>query len=169
MTEDSLYGCYSRNDRMMLDCIDKEDLSVNWTADLSELSLTGGVGVDRDGNVYLLETEEGQARLWKVETDGTVRDCGTLGLEDTERADELSMKGIDTDGEGNFYIWCEMIVPVQRKVENESQTSEVWHYEDRVYVKDPQMKTVYYEKIEDISGTQVLHVGMGQKELLSLW
>lgn len=133
LSADNLYGCYTRNGKVLLDNINKETLSVNGTLELPDASFLSGMAADREGNVYLLEAKEEGAGLWRVDADGSLQDYIELQLEDTDDAEELFLKGIDTDPNGYFYVWCEMQVPEIEIIEN--MELEVWHYVDRVYVK----------------------------------
>ena len=154
-TDYNIYGCYTEGGQVLLDNIEKENFSVKETFVLPDASLTAGMAADREGNLYLLENREDSSGFWKVDAGGSLQDYARMELEDTEDAEDIYLKGIYTDQNGYFYVWCEMIVPEMEMLEGHER--EVWHWEDRVYVKDEQLITIFYEKIADRAGTQVLN------------
>lgn len=107
LAADHIYGCCSRDKQFLLDNVNRDDLSVNRTFVLSDASFISGMASDQEGNVYLLENKEDGARLWKVDADGSMQDGIEMELEDTEGAENLLLKGIETDESGNFCVWCE--------------------------------------------------------------
>lgn len=155
LAADRIYGCYSGNGQVLLDSMNRENLSVSGTAALPDTSAISGLTEDGEGNVYLLESKEDDVSLWKIASDGSLQDEIEIDLEGVESENDLRLKGIDTDAEGHFYVWCEVLVPEIEVINN--RESEVWHFEDRVYVKDQQFRTIFYQAIWDMSGTQVLN------------
>lgn len=124
-----------------------------------EVVQIAGMAADRDGNIYLLENRGDNVGLWKIDPEGRPQTYADLELEDTERAQDLRMKGIYTDLNGYLFVWCELTAPEMELLDG--RENEIWHWEDRVYVKDRQLKRVFYEKIEDRGGTQVLNFQIG--------
>lgn len=159
LAADQLYGCYIRDGQAFLDRMDKDAGAACETLTLPEVSLITGLAADGEGSVYLLGDREEGTGFWKMDEKGTLQDYGEMELEDTQRADELRFKGIFTDPAGRLFVWCEMCVPEMELAEGHER--EVWHYEDRVYVKDGQLNTLFYEKIADMKGTQVLNFQVG--------
>lgn len=175
LAADWLYGCYDQDGRILLDRIDRETGKIRETFVLSDRSREGaggpegagefsagpetdriaGMAADREGNVYILGSRSGGTGLWRIDPEGNLQDYEELEPEDTGEVEDLRMKGIYTDLNGYLFVWCEMIAP--ETVVNDGREDKVYHWEDRVYVKDGQLKTVFYEKIEDMKGTQVLH------------
>ncbi len=155
LAADVLYGIYTRNGLTLLDSIDRESLTVDGTFRLPEGISPSGLAADRDGNVYLLGRQEGRAGIWKFDAENGFRNQMEMELEDASRADELTLRGVCTDARGYLYVWCHMMVPIME------DDGEVWCYADRVYVRDGQFQTVYYEEIRDVKGTQVLLFGIG--------
>lgn len=159
LAADHIYGCYVKEDRILLDIINKEEFFVEKTLVLSDVSFIAGMAADQGGNVYLLGNKGDSTGLWKIDAGGSLQDYKEMELEDTEKAQDLLLKGIYTDQNGYLFVWCEMIVP---EIEtSEGRESEVWHWEDRVYIKDGQLKTCFYEKIADMAGTDVLNFQIG--------
>lgn len=159
LAAEHLYGCYVKDDRILLDIINKEKCFVEETLVLPDASFIAGMAADQGGNVYLLGNKGDSTGLWKIDAGGSLQDYKEMELEDTEKAQDLLLKGIYTDQNGYLFVWCEMIVP---EIETfESGEREVWHWEDRVYIKDEQLKTCFYEKIADMAGTDVLNFQIG--------
>ncbi len=159
LATDQVYGCYIKDDRIFLDIIDRQELFVKETLTLSGASFAAGMAADRKGNVYLLGNNGGSTGLWRIDAEGNLRDYAEMELEDTDKVDNLSLKGIFADPDGTLFVWCEMTAPETEMLEGIE--SEVWHWEDRVYVKDEQLHTLFYEKIADRKGTDVLNFQVG--------
>lgn len=153
-TEHNIYGCYMKDDNVLLDSIDKESFLLNKTFVLSDALLISGMAADQEGNIYILDDREESAVIWKVDTDGRFQDHVNMNLERTEDADDLFLKGVYTDQNGYLYVWCEMMVSEEKMVEGTIR--EVWHDVDRVYVKDGQFNTIFYDEIPSVSRTEVL-------------
>ena len=159
LAADDLYGCYVKDDRILLDIINKQELLVKDTLVLSDATFVAGMTADQDGNIYLLGNKGESTGLWKIDTEGNLQDYAEMELENTEKVSDLFLKGIYTDQYGYLFVWCEMLAPEMEMIEG--RESEVWRFEDRVYVKDEQLKTVFCEKIADIEGTDVLNFQIG--------
>ena len=158
---DNIYGCYVKDGKVLIDSINKEDLSVGDSFVLPDASSILGMVADTEGNIYLLGDQGESTGFWKINTDGNLQDFAKLKLEDTEDADDLFLKGIYADQSRNLYIWCEMMIP-EIKLTGDIE-SKSWHYEDRVYIKDEQLNSVFYVKIADVQGTQVLSFQMNSE------
>ena len=108
---DNIYGCYFKDDKVLIDSIHKEDFSVEDSFVLPDASSILGMVVDTEGNIYLLGAQGESTGFWEIDTDGNLQDFAKLELENTEEADNILLKGIYADKSGNLYIWCEMMVP----------------------------------------------------------
>lgn len=154
-TERNIYGCYIKDDNVLVDSIDKESFLVNETFVLLDALLISGMAADQEGNIYILDDREESAVIWKVDADGRFQDHVSMNLESTEDADDLFLKGVYTDQNGYLYVWCEMMVSEEKMVEG--TVREVWHKVDRVYIKDGQLNTIFYDEIPSVSRTEVLN------------
>lgn len=154
-TDCNIYGCYIKENEVLLDSVDKESFSVKETFVLSGAVLISGMAADQEGNVYILDDREVSAGIWIVDADGRFQDHVSMNLEGTEDAANLLLKGVYTDQNGYLYIWCGMLV-AEEKTE-EGRVLEVWHDIDRVYVKDRQFNTIFYDEIPSVSRTEVLN------------
>lgn len=172
LAADYLYGYYVKDDRILLDIIesksgfydpdsvtDKQNLFAKETLALSDASFLAGMAADQEGNIYLLGNKGETTGLWRIDTEGNLQDFAKMEFENTEKVHDLFLKGIYTDQNGTLFVWCEMTVPETKVFEG--RENEVWHWEDRVYVKDRQLNTLFYEKIADMGGTDVLNFQIG--------
>ncbi len=159
LVTEHLYGCYVKDDQILIDIMNKQDTSMKETLTLSDASFIAGMASDQKGNVYLLGNKGESTGLWRIDTEGNLQDYVEMDLENTEKTCDLFMKGIYADQNGYLFVWCEMLVPETEMVEG--RESEVWHWEDCVYVKDGQLGTIFYEKIADTGGTDVLNFQIG--------
>ena len=150
---ETLYGLSDRDGRTWLDSIGKETLSVEGTVSLADAALQSGMAVDKNGNLYV-PAEGEETGLWRIDTKGGSQEYEKIELEDYSRRNNLFLKGIGTDTRGYTYFWCGLQIPKTEKIDGMEQ--EVWYMADRVYVKDGQMKTVFYHDIADVSGVDVL-------------
>lgn len=150
----NIYGCYVKDNGVFLDSINGENFLVKETVVLPGAVLISGMAADQEGNVYILDNRGESAGIWKVDADGCLQDYVSMSLESTENADDLFLKGVYTDQNGYLYVWCEMMVPEEKMVED--KLMEVWHYIDRVYIKDGQLNTIFYDEIPSVSGKEVL-------------
>lgn len=149
----TFYGLYEREGRTQLDSIGKESLTVEKTVFLENAALQSGMAADKDGNFYL-PAEGEETGLWKIHLTGSSPEYERVVLEDCTDRNNLYLKGIETDAERYSYVWCGLMVSKTEKLDGREQ--EIWHMADRVYVKDGQMKTVFYQEIADVSGVDVL-------------
>lgn len=159
LATDRIYGCYVKDDQILLDMINKQDISAKETLKIPGASFIAGIASDQEGNIYLMGNKGESTGLWKIDTAGNLQDYTEMELENTEKVRDLFLKGIYTDQNGILFVWCEMSVPRAEIIDGKE--SEVWHREDCVYVKDAQLKTVFCEKIEDMGGTDVLSFQIG--------
>lgn len=157
----NLYGYRVRDGQVVIDSINRETLSVDESFVLPGVSSLFRMKTDAEGNVYLLGEQGEGTGFWRIDADGVLQDFVRIELEDIEEADDILLKGIYTDQSGNLYVWCEMFVPELERIGDIEET--VWHCEDRVYIKDGQLNPVFYVKIADMKGTQVLSFQMDSK------
>lgn len=156
---DRIYGCYVKGDQILLDAINKQDISAKETLKIPGASFIAGMASDQEGKIYLMGNKGESTGLWRIDTAGNLLDYAEMELEDTEKVRNLLLKGIYTDQNGILFVWCEMSVPRTEIIGGKE--CEIWHPEDRVYVKDAQLKTIFCESIADMGGTDVLSFQIG--------
>ena len=74
LVADHLYGCYVKDDQILLDIINREDISVNETLVLSDASFIVGMAADQEGNIYLLGNKGESTGLWRISAEGNLQD-----------------------------------------------------------------------------------------------
>ena len=158
-TGDALYGCGASNGQTRLDSIGKETLTVEGSVTLLDISLQSGIAADREGYVYLLEEGEEGAVLCRIDPKAEASDYEKTELEDSGNADNMFLKGVETDSRGRCYVWCGMLIPGTEGIDGVER--EVWREADRVYVLDSERNTLFYHEIFDVSGIQVLCFQIG--------
>lgn len=108
------------------------------------------ITADSQGNIYAA----GESSFWEINPEGEVRAFEDFVLEDLEKAINVTVKGIYTDGNGYFYLHYAMGLPVGDFYEDMEE--DVFTWADRVYIKDSQLKTVFYEQIPDSRGNRLV-------------
>lgn len=150
----TFYGLFDSGGGTWLDSIGKDSLTVEGEVSLQDVALQSGIAADKDGNLYLPAAGE-ETGLWKIDTKNGSGTYEKVELEDYSDRNCLVLRGIETDSEGYCYIWCELVIPQMRDIEGVER--EVWYETDRVYVKDRDGKTVFYQDIPNVSGVDVLY------------
>ena len=152
---DKIYGCFYQGNQVILESIDRQTGAVDNTFTLSGASYLSGMVADKAGNVYILGNQGENSGLWKITCDGQLQDFSEMELEDTEEALDISPKGIFTDQRGYLYLWCGMEIP---RIEMAGvYETKVYYSVDRIYVKDQEFHSVFYQEIDNVQGTQVLN------------
>ncbi|MCH5344197.1 MAG: hypothetical protein J1E64_09170 [Acetatifactor sp.] len=121
---------------------------------LSEMQLPDVMDVkcitaDLQGNIYFL----GDETIWRI-SNGNVTHLEDIVLEDLDFAENITPKGIYIDGQGRFYLQYEMGLPANEFYED----AEPYMYSmaDRIYVKDSQLNTLFYEQIPNSRDSRLL-------------
>lgn len=155
VTADKIYGCFFQGDQAIIERLDRQTAAVDSTFTLEGVSYLSGMVADNAGNVYILGNQGETSGLWKINGDGQLQDFSEMELEDTEEAMYISPKGIFADQRGYLYLWCGMEIP---RVEMAGMYDiKVYYSVDRIYVKDQEFRTVFYQEIDNVQGTQVLN------------
>ncbi|MCD7752680.1 MAG: extracellular solute-binding protein [Lachnospiraceae bacterium] len=151
--DDVVYGYYMDSAGIV---VVSENLD---TGKVNEVTIMGAdsgesITADTQGNIYVLGTKGEEYLFWKISTDGTVQDLGEFELEDSTDTSILIPKGIYVDDNGYFYLWY--VLHVRSKVFFPDEREDVWSVTDRIYVKDSQMNTLYYEQVPDANSYKLL-------------
>lgn len=152
---DKIYGCFYQGDQAIIESIDRQTAAVDNTFTLSGVTYLSGMVADKAGNVYILGNQGENSGLWKIEGDGSFRDFSEMELEDTEEALNISPKGIFADQRGYLYLWCGMEIP--RMEMAGAYEIKVYYSVDRIYVKDQELHTAFYQEMDHAQGAQVLN------------
>lgn len=108
------------------------------------------ITADSQGNIYAA----GERSFWKMNCAGDISAFDDFVLEDMESAANITLKGIYTDGNGYFYLHYTMGLPSIEFYEDAETDTFTWA--DRIYIKDSQLKTVFYEQIPNSRGTRLV-------------
>ncbi len=115
-----------------------------------------GLVTAQDGAVLVVASQEGEVSCWEI-TEGSSQ-AGLLyediGLEDMEGGEISDCIQICQDAEGYYYIWINAVLPAGLYQEDADEKTLM--NVGRVYVKDSQMRTLYYEEIPVMKGSRML-------------
>lgn len=161
---DAIYGCRQEDGQMVVERMDKGSFSVQDQFPLPDVSYMQSMAVDGQGNVYLLGEQGGDTVFRMLDGDGNFQEIGDLMPEDTENAAFIEPRGIYSDGRGYLYFHYGMSVPEAEIPGRELNKDGLPVYVDvdRVYVKDEQRNTLFYEQIPDSGGTSLLSLQVSQ-------
>lgn len=79
-----IYGCYVKDDQILLDIINKQDISTKETLTISNAVVIMGMASDQEGNVYLMGNSGESMGLWRIDNEGKLQDYAEMELENTE-------------------------------------------------------------------------------------
>ena len=119
------------------------------------------IAVDGLQNIYLLGTIDGNDVLWKIGNEGQISVVAGFVLEDMENAVRFSPNAFYADDNGYFYLWYKLDIPLKEFYEDAE--GDVYTEADRIYVKDGQMDTLFYEQVPYSNGCQLLEFSLGEE------
>ena len=149
---DTIYGCYEKDGNAVISYQDKQNKVLEKEITLTEMDYIQNMYADISGNVYILGLDKEGSKLGVVNNQGEFSKLGDLVLDNTENADFITPRGIYADNKGNYYIWYRMAVPMAEAGIND----DAYVMLDRIYVKDAQFQTIFYEQVLDYKGS-ILH------------
>lgn len=161
MTEDMIYGCYSENGEIIIAYQNKENGNIEKTESLSTIDYIRNISADSAGNVYIVGGRDDNNILWKIDSTGNFRKAGDFVLEDTDNADYADLQGVYTDLDGNIYLWYEMGIPLTEIFDDAEE--DVYGIVDRIYIKNAQLDTLFYEQVADVRGTELLNFNISKR------
>lgn len=118
------------------------------------------ITVDGLQNIYLLGNISGSDVLWKIDNEDQVSVVSDFVLEDMENAVRFSPNAFFADDNGYFYLWYKLDIPLKEFYEDAED--DVYTEADRIYVKDSQMNTLFYEQVPYSNGCQLLDFSLGE-------
>lgn len=164
---DIIYGCRQENNQIVVESMDKETLSVQKQLLLPDVSYLQSMTADGQGNVYLLGEQDGRTVFWTLDGEGNLQENPDMTPEDTENARFVELRGVYADGRGYLYFHYGMAVPeaeIPDREPNEDGIPDVYVFVDRIYVKDEQLNTLFYEQIPDTWETSLLSLQVSESE-----
>ena len=167
MAGDIIYGCRQVNNQIVVESMDKETLSVQKQLLLPDVSYLQSMTADGQGNVYLLGEQDGRTVFWTLDGEGNLQENPDMTPEDTENARFVELRGAYADGRGYLYFHYGMAVPeaeIPDREPNEDGIPDVYVFVDRIYVKDEQLNTLFYEQIPDTWETSLLSLQVSESE-----
>lgn len=152
--EQTIVGCYEKEGKITLAYYNKAAGSIEKEVSIPSVSEIQGIDIDSKGNVYVTAVRDYENVFLKVDQEGVVQDFGDIVLEDTDHARYIMPKGLYVDDSGNFYAWYEMGFPLGELIRGGEAGVNGMVY--RIYVKDSQMNTLFYEQVLGFSGSDML-------------
>lgn len=157
--DDIVYGYYIDNSGITVAYHNIKDSEI-----VDEIKIEGvddirSITVDSQENIYLLGVKEESEVFLRIDEEGEITSLGEFVLENINYEHEVICKGLFVDEEGLFYFWYETVVPLSEFSEDAEKN--VYTLADRIYVKDAQLQTLFYEQIPNSSGCQLLSFSIG--------
>ncbi len=145
-----IYGAAIEADEVMIVSQKVESGEIINEATIPGETVVKSIVADSQGNIYVA----GESSFWEINCAGEVRAFNDFVLEDLEKADNVTIKGIYTDEEGYFYFHYAMGLPSKEFYEDAETDTFTWA--DRIYIKDSQLNTVFYEQVPNSRGTRLV-------------
>ncbi|MGN0426322.1 MAG: hypothetical protein ACI4F0_00855 [Agathobacter sp.] len=162
-----IYGYYEDENGTQVLSQDAQSGEILQSVEIETTANVQNIVADKEGNIYLLELSENgfDGTFWKIDTQGQVSFVEDIVLEDTSLKSGVIPKNIYVDENGYFYLWYQVTVETgdfnsyyldffeQAGLDvNDFDATAV----DRVYVKDSQFNTIFYEDVIDACGSDML-------------
>lgn len=164
---DAVYGCRQESGKVTVEYLDKGSLSVQKQYPLPDVSYMQSMATDGQGNIYLLANKDGSTVFWTLDREGNLQENPDMTPEDTENARFIELRGVYADGRGYLYFHYGMAVPeaeIPDREPNKDGIPDVYVFVDRIYVKDEQLNTLFYEQIPDTWETSLLSLQVSESE-----
>ena len=164
---DAVYGCRQESGKVTVEYLDKGSLSVQKQYPLPDVSYMQSMAADGQGNIYLLANKDGSTVFWTLDGEGNLQENPDMTPEDTENARFVELRGVYADGRGYLYFHYGMAVPeaeIPDREPNEDGIPDVYVFVDRIYVKDEQLNTLFYEQIPDTWETSLLSLQVSESQ-----
>ena len=156
-----LYGAYVENGQAIIEVLDKESGRIIDSIPLQSMSCVMLLQVNEEGSLQVLgyRGDRGEIKAYaQISAEGMVMLEEDFVLEDTEGLSKIASncipRAIYTDTEGYTYLWYEMSILKSHLEEGGDEN--VYAGVARVYVKDEQFNTVFYQQIRLKDGLKVM-------------
>lgn len=157
LKEDAIYGAYINATGLTVVSLDTQSGNILSEAEIAGATDIWGITADSQKNMYLVGTLDEKDCFWKIDNNGQVVVRDDFELENSAYYEYYlhpQPKGMYVDEKGTFYLWYELDVPAT-EFDKEAEP-DVYTVADRIYVKDSQLKTLFYEQIPDSNGSKLL-------------
>ena len=148
LTEENIWGGYAEDGQAYVARLSKQDGAEEKRFPVSGMSYVKYLQMDKEGYLHVVGGDEDTGIYARVTTAGEIEGAWPLVFEDLEGLSKneksFRTRAIYTDGQGRTYIWQEMVILMTELMEDAEEN--VHAYVGRIYVKDEQMNTVYYEQ-----------------------
>ena len=155
--DDIIYGAYLDGSILTAVAQDLQNGNILTETTVSNVSDIQNITVDSQKNIYITGLLNNKNCLWQIDVNGLITVWDNFELEDINYSQypmSPQPKGIFVDDKGYFYFWYELDVPY--KEFNEDADPDVYTPVDRIYVKDGQLNTIFYEQIPDSGDSKML-------------
>jgi hypothetical protein len=162
-----VYGYYEDENGTQVVSCDVQSGEILQSVKIDDVTEVQGITADVQGNIYLVELEDPGAGgiLWKIDTHGKATVVDDIVLEDLSDDGFFILKNIYVDESGYIYFECQTSVLV-KDFDNalldffESAGLDTNDFDatmvDRIYVKDSQLNTVFYEQVVNACGSEIV-------------
>ena len=158
LTEENIWGGYAEDGQAYVARLSKQDGAEEKRFPVSGMSYVKYLQMDKEGYLHVVGGDEDTGIYARVTTAGEIEGAWPLVFEDLEGLSKneksFRTRAIYTDGQGRTYIWQEMVILMTELMEDAEEN--VHAYVGRIYVKDEQMNTVYYEQQVHYGGMEVM-------------
>lgn len=158
LKDNVVYGYYMKEDGAVVVAQNIRTDTVLSEFELQGMTELGNITADAQGNIYVSGAED----FRKISIDGEVTVFDDFLLEDMEDSCFVEPRGIYVDSEGRFYLHYELGLPASLFYEDEMPN--VYTMADRIYVKDSQLNTLFYEQIPSSRGSRLLSFSFDEAE-----
>ncbi len=142
-----LYGIRENENGYHIDIWDMEHFELLDDTVFMETDTILDFSVSDEGMLYVMECVDNEFRFHKLDIASDKNEVISLELEDIDEIvrDDVEMKDFYFDDTGNCYIWCNLLSYNSQASKNRKIPA--YNMVDRIYVKDRNLQTVYYEDV----------------------
>lgn len=156
-----IYGYFTGETGITVISQDAQEGTVLRETEIQDATEAYSIAVDGLQNIYLLGNANGNDMLWKIDNGGQVSIVADFVLEDMENAVRFSPNAFFADDNGYFYLWYKLDIPLKEFYEDAED--DVYTEADRIYVKDSQMDTLFYEQVPYSNDCRLLDFSLGER------
>ena len=165
---DTIYGYYTEGNSTQVVVQDMKSGEIRQTAEIADVTNINEITVDEAGNIYLTELSDNNfaGTVWKVDTQGQTEKVEGIIFENLADDGWYLLQDTCVDKNGYRYVWCTVAAPTKEFFPDYVEDIEgvvTYSFIDRIYVKDAEWNTLYYEQIPDSHGYKMLSFSLNEK------